>query len=128
MLVHGPKKKKKSFVRSSYCWYSFYNIHDIYLKKKNGKKLMFYLHMKTNSSVFWYNIVFAIMHMVFYVLSFLYLSLLVHQGVIPFSVKMCLLFYIVCVYFINIVTSFTQIIIFNGMYTFSIIVLASGFC
>lgn len=74
---------------------------------------MIYLHMKTNSSVFWFDIVFAIIYFVFYSLSFLYLSL--HQCIIPLSVKMCL-FSILFVYFINIIISFTQIIFFNGMY------------
>lgn len=94
--------------------------------KKNGKKLMIYLHMKTNSSVFWFNIVFAIIHFVFYSLSFLYLSL--HQCIIPLSVKMCLFFYIVCLFHQYHYKFHTDYILQWYVHTFRVILLASGFC
>lgn len=87
--------------------------------------MMIYLHMKTNSSVFWFNIVFAIIHIVFYSLSFLYLSL--HQCIIPLSVKMCLLFFIVCLFHQYHYKFHTDYILQWYVHTFRVILLASGF-
>lgn len=87
--------------------------------------MMIYLHMKTNSSVFWFNIVFAIIHIVFYSLSFLYLSL--HQCIIPLSVKMCLFFYIVCLFHQYHYKFHTDYILQWYVHTFRVILLASGF-